>query len=430
MADAADWLSYRDALGRMLERCEFLGSRSLPVDDALGLALAADVHSRVDHPPWDNSAMDGFAVLFDDLQDLSAGHPVTLPISDDVPAGSFPAGPLRAGTAVRVMTGAPVPAGATGVIRIEHTDGGIGGSGGFVEIRDASDARRNIRRRGEDVRGGAVVLRQGEEITPAAIGLLALAGHASVLVGRQPRIAVLATGDELADLDGIDEVVAGRKIMNSNSHALAAQLRTAGAEPVALGIARDDQAEIVRRLRRGLACDGIVSTAGVSVGEHDRVRQALAELGLERVFWRARIRPGSPIAFGLLAGKPFWALPGNPVSAMVTFEAFVRPGVRKLAGHARLEARSAARVAEPIHSTAEFTHFLRVRLEGSVDDLPAAHLTGPQGSGILTSMATADALLIVPEGVDRLDPGAVAETIELGPAASVAPAARAGETTG
>lgn len=430
MADAADWLSYRDALVRMLERCEFLGSRSLPVDDALGLALAADVHSRVDHPPWDNSAMDGFAVRFDDLQDLSASHPVTLPISDDVPAGSFPAGPLRAGTAVRVMTGAPVPAGATGVIRIEHTDGGSGGSGGFVEIRDASDARRNIRRRGEDVRGGAVVLRQGEEITPAAIGLLALAGHASVLVGRQPRIAVLATGDELTDLDGIDEVVAGQKIMNSNSHALAAQLRTAGAEPVALGIARDDQAEIVRRLRRGLACDGIVSTAGVSVGEHDRVKQALAELGLERVFWRARIRPGSPIAFGLLAGKPFWALPGNPVSAMVTFEAFVRPGVRKLAGHARLEARSAARVAEPIRSTAELTHFLRVRLERSVDDLPAARLTGPQGSGILTSMATADALLIVPEGVERLDPGAVAETIELGPAASVVPAARAGETTG
>lgn len=425
MASSADWLSYRDALARMLECCEFLDARSLPVDDSLGFAVAADVRSRVDHPPWDNSAMDGFAVRSEDLEDISAGHPVTLTISDDVPAGSFPQGPLRAGTAVKVMTGAPVPSGATGVIRIEHTNGGTGGIGGSVEIRDGSDALRNIRRRGEDVRTGAVVLGRGDQITPAAIGVLTLTGHARVEVGRRPKIAVLATGDELVGLDGIEEVIAGRKIMNSNSHALAAQLRTAGAEPVPLGIARDDQADIVSRLKRGLACDGIVSTAGVSVGEHDRVKQALDELGMERIFWRASIRPGSPIAFGLLAGKPFWALPGNPVSAMVTFEVFVRPGVRKMAGHAQLEERSVARVGERIDSTANLTHFFRVRLEQPTDDLPAAYLTGPQGSGILTSMSAADALLIVPEGVERLEPGAVAETIAIGPTAHSATAPRA-----
>lgn len=295
---------------------------------------------------------------------------------------------------------------------MEHTDGG---AGGVVEIREASDANRNIRRRGEDVTVGARVLRRGAEVTPAAIGILALAGHASVAVGRRPRIAVLATGDELVDLDEIEQAVAGRKVMNSNSHALAAQLRTAGAEPALLGIARDDREDTLAKLRCGLDADGIVTTAGVSVGEHDQVKQVLDEMGMQRVFWRARIRPGSPIAFGLLAGKPFWALPGNPVSAMVTFEAFLRPAIRKLGGHAALHVRGAARVREPVGSAADLTHFFRVRLEHSPAGLPDAFLTGPQGSGVLSSMTAADALLVVPEGVERLEPGAVAETIPLGP---------------
>jgi molybdopterin molybdotransferase len=408
----ADWLPYPAALAAMLERCPRLGVERLPIDEALGRALAGDVNSRVDHPPWDNSAMDGFAVRAADLQELEAGQPVILPVSDDVPAGAFPSGPLSPGTAARVMTGAPVPEGATGVIRVEHTDGG---ARGVVEIREASDARRNIRRRGEDVRAGTPVLREGEELTPAAIGLLALTAHDRVAVGRRPSIAVLATGDELVDLDAIEEAVAGRKIVNSNSHALAAQLRTAGAEPVLLGIARDDLEDTMAKLQAGLDCDGMVTTAGVSVGEHDRVKQALEALGMERVFWRARIRPGSPIAFGLLGGKPFWALPGNPVSAMVTFEALLRPAVRKLAGHARLQARAAVRLHEPVASSADLTHFLRVRLVPSPDDLPGALLTGPQGSGILSSMTAADALLIVPEGAAALERGEVAEALPLRP---------------
>ncbi len=412
MSDVADWLSYTDALTRMLERCGRLGVQRIPLDDSLGLALAEEVRSRVDHPPWDNSAMDGFAVRADDLGALPTAGSVRLPISEEIPAGEFPGGPLRPGTAVKVMTGAPVPDGATGVVRVEHTDGGADGA---VEIREASDANRNIRRRGEDVRVGAPVMSEGAEVTPAAIGILALAGHASVAIGRRPRIAVLATGDELVDLDEIEEAVAGRKVMNSNSHALAALLRTACAEPVLLGIARDDRDDIIAKLESGLDCDGIVTTAGVSVGEHDQVKQVLAEMGMERLFWRAKIRPGSPIAFGLLSGKPFWALPGNPVSAMVTFEAFLRPAIRKLAGHARLHVRGSARVQEPVVSKADLTHFFRVRLEHSPDGLSDAHLTGPQGSGILSSMTAADALLIVPEGVERLELGTVAETIPLGP---------------
>ncbi|MEJ2370861.1 MAG: molybdopterin molybdotransferase MoeA [Gemmatimonadales bacterium] len=412
MSDVADWLSYTDALARMLERCGRLGVRRIPLDDSLGFALAEQLESRVDHPPWDNSAMDGFAVRADDLGALPTGGPVRLPISEEIPAGEFPGGPLRPGTAVKVMTGAPVPAGATGVVRVEHTDGGVDGT---VEIREASDANRNIRRRGEDVRVGTPVASEGAEVTPAVIGILALAGHPSVAVGRRPRIAVLATGDELVDLDDVDEAVAGRKLMNSNSHALAALLRTAGAEPVLLGIARDERSDTIAKLEHGLDCDGIVTTAGVSVGEHDQVKQVLAEMGLERVFWRAKIRPGSPIAFGLLSGKPFWALPGNPVSAMVTFEAFVRPAIRKLAGHTRLHVRASARVRELVVSNAGLTHFFRVRLEHSTGGLSDAYLTGPQGSGVLSSMTAADARLIVPEGVESLEPGTVAETSPLGP---------------
>ena len=412
MSDAADWLSYADALACTLERCGRLGVQRVPLDDSLGFALAEEVRSRVDHPPWDNSAMDGFAVRAEDLSALPTEGSVRLPISEEVPAGAFPEGSLGPGTAVKVMTGAPVPDGATGVVRVEHTDGGADGA---VEIREASDANRNIRRRGEDVRVGTPVMSEGAEVTPAAIGILALAGHASVAVRRRPRIAVLATGDELVDLDEIEEAVAGRKVMNSNSHALAALLRTAGAEPVLLGIARDDRDDTIAKLRSGLDCDGIVTTAGVSVGEHDQVKQVLAEMGMERVFWRAKIRPGSPIAFGLLSGKPLWALPGNPVSAMVTFEAFLRPALRKLAGHARLHVRASARVQEPVVSNADLTHFFRVRLEHSPGGVADAYLTGPQGSGILSSMTAADALLIVPEGVERLELGTVAETIPLGP---------------
>ena len=413
----ADWLPYEEALERVLERCERLDAVRRPIDDALGLALAEEVTSRVDHPPWDNSAMDGFAVRAQDVRGASPDGPVTLPVTEDVPAGAFPTEPLRPGAAVKIMTGAPVPEGATGVIRVEHTDGGTADR---VEIREASDAERNIRCRGEDVRVGQRVLRGGEELTPSAIGILALTGHSEVEVVRPPVVAVLATGDELAELEDVKEVIAGRKIMNSNSHALGAQLRTTGAEAVLLGIARDDPEEIAARLEEGLRCDAIITSAGISVGEHDHVNRVLEEMGMDRVFWRVKVRPGSPIAFGLLASKPFWALPGNPVSAMVTFEAFLRPAMRKLAGHARLSARSVARVAERIVSVADLTHFLRVRLEHSACDLPEARLTGHQGSGILSSMTAADALLIVPEGVERLDPGDVAETIPLRPAASSA----------
>ncbi len=411
-----DWLEGEQALARVLELCPDMPEQALHlVDDAGSLdhtrAVAADVLALVDHPPWDNSAMDGFAVHSADVCDASEASPVVLPIAQDIPAGSFPSGPLERGTAARVMTGAPVPAGSTGVIRVEHTDGGCSES---VSIYQVSDAERNIRSRGEDLTQGDVMVTAGAAVTPAVVGCLAMQGIDRVTVRRRPRIAVLANGDELADFDGIEDVRAGRKIMNSNSHALAAQLRAAGAEPVDLGIAADTAAAVREALGRAIDCDGVISTAGVSVGDHDQVKRALDELGFRRAFWRVRIRPGSPMTFGMLGEQPFWGLPGNPVSAMVTFELFIRPAIRKMAGHAHLlRSRIQARVADDIRSPDDLTHYYRVRLSRGNDGAIEATLTGPQGSGILTSMVQAQGLAVVPVGVTTIAAGEYVEVILL-----------------
>ncbi len=432
--EAADWLSYDDALAAVLERCAPLEAEEVAASDALGRALAEAVTSPVDHPPWDNSAMDGFAVRAEDVEGASEERPVVLPIAADVPAGAFPPGPLQAGTVVRVMTGAPVPEGADGVVRVEHTDGGRDGR---VTIRNDADARRHIRRAGEDVRAGQTLLPAGREVTPGAIAALALAGRGRIRVGSRPRVAILATGDELAGPGEYGEVRAGRKIADTNSPALAAQVRAAGAVPIALGIARDEPEAVEARIREASPWDALVTSAGVSVGERDPVKEALDALGLERAFWRVRVRPGSALLFGTADGRPVWGVPGNPVSAMIAFEAFVRPAIRKMAGHARVHRRSIPAVAgERIGSAADLTHFYRVRLEGPGTRgdpppgigvgggagsseapgrlrLPVARLTGPQGSGMLHSMAWADALLIVPEGTAGVEAGEEVDVVPL-----------------
>jgi molybdopterin molybdotransferase len=395
----------------VLAVCRPLPVERVPLAEALGRALAEDVASRVDHPPWDNSAMDGFAVRAPEVAGAREDAPVVLPVSDEIPAGAFPRGPLAPGSAARVMTGAPVPEGTTGVIRVEHTDGG---SGGRVAIRSDEDAGRNIRRAGEDLRRGEIALAAGTEVTPAVVGALATMAWPEVAVRRRPRVAVLSNGDELADLDDLEPVLAGRRIVNSNSHALAAQLRDAGAEPLPLGIARDDPDDVRERLGRAAGCDAILTSAGVSVGDHDHVKDALEALGLRRLFWRVRMRPGSPITVGLLGDRLVFGLPGNPVSAMVTFELFVRPALRRMAGHAvLLRTTVAARAGEEILSPPGLAHYFRVTLERAGDGPPVARLTGPQGSGILTSMVRADGLAIVPEGTERVEAGATLRVLPL-----------------
>ena len=398
----ADWITFDEAVGRVLAAVSPLECETVALSDALGRALGASVAARVPHPPWDNSAMDGFAVRAGDVRGASPEAPVVLPISDDIPAGAFPRGPLEPGSVARVMTGAPVPPGATGVIRVEHTDGGPGSS---VRVWDDADARRHIRLRGEDVEAGDTLAARGEEVGPAALALLATAGLGEIEVGRRPRIAVLANGDELADLDAFDEVLAGRRILNSNGYALAAQIAEAGGEPVPLGIARDDPADLRQRLERAEGCDGIVSAAGVSVGEHDYVKPVLDELGFERFFWRVRMRPGSATVFGLLDGRPFWGVPGNPASALVTFETLVRPALRKMAGFARPRRRPVGCVAaQELRGPRDVVSFLRVLVAPTPSGDLGARLSGSQGSGNLGSML-ADGLLALPAGVEAVEAG-------------------------
>jgi molybdopterin molybdotransferase len=400
----ADWISGGEALRRMVDGVHRLSAEVRPLLDALGRVLAEDVISPVDLPPWDNSAMDGFAVRSGDVRGASASSPVTLRVVDDVPAGHFAARPAGPGEAIRIMTGAPVPEGADGVVRVEHTDGGvaIGTAEGRVAIRSDADAGRNVRPRGEDVRAGSTVLRAGHVLTPGALAVAAGAGRDSLPVIRRPRVAILASGDELVTVADFDQVLAGRRIVSTNSYALAAQLAEAGMEAVVLGIARDTRASLREHLAAAAGCDALITTAGISVGEHDHVVAALEELRTEVAFWRVRIRPGSAMAFGRVAGLggiPWFGLPGNPVSTMATFALFVRPALLRMAGHARVHLPTIQATFDATYAArGELMNFPRVRLRRMAEDAFAATLTGGQGSGMASSMAAADGLAIVAAG--------------------------------
>jgi len=370
----------------ILAHCQPLPTARRPLRDALDAVLAEDVASPIDLPPWDNSAMDGYAVRSADLSDQSETE---LAVIETVPAGQFPSKTVGKAQATRIFTGAPLPQGADTVIRQEDT---AQSSNRRVTIRNARDAKKNIRRRGEDIRTGAVVLSTGTQLGPAQLGVLSSIAHDAPLVHRRPRVAFMGSGDEIVELDERDAILAGTKIASSNSYTLDALIRRSSAEPVNLGIARDTKESLRDHLRGGQGADLLVTTAGVSVGEHDLVREVLQELGGELKLWRISMRPGAPVGFGLLRGVPWIGLPGNPVSTMVTFELFVRPAIRCLQGHALPFRRTVpVIVREPITLGPKLRHYLRAIVEEG-----EARLTGPQGSGILTSMARANALLIVP----------------------------------
>ncbi len=354
--------------------------------------------------------MDGYAVRAADIAGASAARPVTLPVLETVAAGGFARHEVGAGQAIRIMTGAPIPAGADTVVRLEDTDRGTT----RVEIRDARDQRRNVRPRGEDLRAGDIVLPAGIPVGAAQIGVLASVGAAAVDVYRRPRVAIVGSGDELVDLDRFSEVLAGRKIVSSNSYTLHALIRSAGGDPVNVGVAPDTREGVASALARTAGCDLIVTSAGVSVGELDYTRDVLMQLGAEMKFWRVAMRPGAPLGFGTLRGTPWIGLPGNPVSAMVTFELFVRPIVRRMLGHCRPFRRPVpVALTEPVTISTKLTHFLRAVVAPRADGVLTARLTGPQGSGILTSMSRANALLVVPEDRPRSEPGEVLHALLL-----------------
>jgi molybdopterin molybdotransferase len=381
----------------------------MPLDDALGGVLAEDIVSPLDIPAWTNSAMDGYAARAEDVRGAGETSPVRLRVVEHIPAGHFPTRRIGRGECARIFTGAPLPEGADSVIRQEDTDLG---SDRVTIVKDR-DAGVNTRRAGEDIRKGTTALRAGSELGPAQLGVLASLAVAHPLVYRRPRVAILGSGDEIADVDQPEEILSGRKIASSNTHTLMALVRQTGGEPVNLGIARDTPESLREHLARAMDCDLLVTTAGISVGEHDYLRSVLDGLGAQQRFWKLRMRPGAPVGFGLLGEVPWVGLPGNPVSTMVTYELFVHPAIRRMMGHERVFRRSVPiRMAEPITLRPKLQHFLRGIVADGANG-PEARLTGPQGSGILTSMVLANALLIIPEGQHDTPVGATVQAIVL-----------------
>jgi molybdopterin molybdotransferase len=409
-------LTVPEASARILEHINPLGVERVPLLDSLGRVLAEPVRAPMTLPAWANSAMDGYAVRGADIEAATAERPVQLRVLETVAAGAFASRPVVAGEAIRIMTGAPLPEGADTVVRVEDTDGGTT----TVLIRDARDARRNVRPRGEDFNEGDALLGTGAVLGAAQIGILASIGRSAVEVYRRPRVAILGSGDELVDVDRFHEVLAGRKIVSSNGYTLQALVRDAGGVPVNLGVAADAPASMREHLERATGCDLLITSAGVSVGEFDYTRDVIEALGAEMKFWRVRMRPGAPLGFGLIGAMPWIGLPGNPVSAMVTFELFVRPVIRRMLGHVRLFRRPLPVVLEErVTIGARLTHFLRAIVTTRDDGTVTARLTGPQGSGILTSMSLANALLVVPHDRPAVEAGETLHALPLGDAAGL-----------
>jgi molybdopterin molybdotransferase len=403
-------LRVEEASERILSEIRTLSAESVPLRAALGRVCAEDIVATVTMPPWSNSSMDGYAVRSADITPVMKGEPVTLRVVATIAAGERAPKALKRGQAMRIMTGAPVPGGADSVIRKEDTDGGSA----KVEIRDARDVWKNIRQAGEDYQRGDLLAKRGTPVRPALIGVLASSGVATIQAFRRPRVAIISSGNELVDIDEFDEVIAARRIVSSNSYTLNALTRVAGGVPVDLGIAADTKASLKKKLEKAGDCDIILTSAGVSVGDLDHTRDVFAALGGKQRFWRVKMRPGAPLAFGLLKQIPWVGLSGNPVSAMVSFELFVRPALRKMQGHANLFRRTLnVTVEEEIKISAKLTHFLRACVSRKEDGTLVASLTGLQSSAALTSMVKGNALLIVPETSATVAKGAQLKALML-----------------
>lgn len=400
-------ISVEEALERILGEIDPLPTTYVPLAEALGLVLATDVVAQDDMPPFANSAMDGFALRSQDSQP-QAGQAPRLHVTGSVAAGYVADHAVQPGTAQRIMTGAPVPPGADAVIQIELTKYD-GPESSWVEVLEPVTPGNNIRPAGEDMRRGQLVLRQGSEIGPWEIGVLATLGLANVPVTRRPQVAILGTGDEVID---VDQPLAPGKIRNSNSYLLEAAVQHAGARPVRLGVARDTVESLREKFGQALGSDLIITSGGVSVGDFDLVKNIMAEQG-QINFWRINMRPGKPVAFGHIGQTPLLGLPGNPVSAAVTFELFGRPVVRKLLGHTRLQRpQVTVTVENDLGERAQRRHYVRAHVNWR-DGRFVARTTGNQGSNIMTSLLNANALLVIPEGGVEIKAGDSAQALML-----------------
>jgi molybdopterin molybdotransferase len=405
-------LSVREAQARILSHFQPVETETLPLDRCLGRVLASAIISS-DLPLFDNSSVDGFAVIASDIAGASASKPRALQVVADIPAGTNPEIRLQPGQAARIMTGAPVPDGADAVIMVEDTDFDHRGAGmeppKQVKATKAIQRGENIRTRGMDVRNGQTVLLAGQRLRPQDLGMLAMLGIADVTVFKKPRAALLSSGDELVPVEAVLEP---GKIRDTNTYTLSALMVNTGCEVLSMGIAPDERDAIKLRFNQAvdLGADILVSSAGVSVGAHDFVKEVVQSDG-KLDFWRVNMRPGKPLAFGEYRGVPFAGLPGNPVSAFVGFEVFIRPALDRLAGaHSDdvtfPEGRRTIKVQleQAVESDGRES-FLRAIVEER-DGTWAARLTGHQGSGNLLSLVQANALLIIPAGVKSLAIGA------------------------
>ncbi|HUP83018.1 MAG TPA: gephyrin-like molybdotransferase Glp, partial [Candidatus Limnocylindria bacterium] len=407
------------ARARMLDGLTALPTEVVALGDAAGRVLAEDLVSRHTLPPWDNSAMDGFAVLATDTSLASRESPSRLEVVGEAAAGRVTDDVVTPGTAVRILTGAPLPKGADAVVPVENTDAqpGVADLPRDVSIHSAASPGAHVRRAGSDLIAGAQLLAPGIELTPAALAVAAAGGHARVTVQQRPRVAILATGDELV---APGEPLGPAQIPDSNTSGLAAQARELGADVQILGIARDELADVLAHLRRGLEwADVIVASGGVSVGAHDVVKDAFNEIG-HIDLWRIAVQPGRPLAFGRAKKGSrevlLFGLPGNPVSSLVTFELFVRPVLRRLAGHEDVIGRDIVRATleQPVSKAQNRRAFIRVKLTAVQDGNGwRADLAGGQDSHVLSALAAADGLAIIGEEHDSVAAGTEVEVIRI-----------------
>ncbi len=415
----ADWLSVGEAVRRVLAQAEPLEAEEVALADGLGRALARDLVATATLPPWDNSAMDGYAVRHQDVESATLETPVSLRVTSVVPAGRLARTRLGKAHAARIMTGAPVPPGADAIVRVEDTDAEA--DPGIVRIFAAVEAGRDIRPGGQDMRAGDRLLPAGTTMGPGQLGLVAASGSGTLWVRRRPRVAILSNGDEIAPLEEFQRVRAGKAIPETNAHTLAAAVAQIGGVPLPLGIARDTPESIQEQVlrARSLAADVLVTSGGASMGEYDLFKRVLAKLGFKLDFWRVRMRPGTPFSFGSLPGQgeepplPVFGLPGNPASSFVTFQIYCRPYLLRRAGHRAHHRRvMAARAGERFRSPEHLTHFFRVTVEPGPSHA-VVRPSGPQTSGLVRAQGLAQGLAVVPEGVGEVLEGETLNVILL-----------------
>ena len=387
-----------EALKTILAKIPFKGLEKIPISHSLGRILMEDIVAKRSNPPMDNSAMDGYALISTDILLATPENPVRLKMVDEVAAGYVTDKVHEKGQAIRIMTGAPIPKGADSVIMQEDTEK----DGDDILIKDKTEVEENIRLAGEDVKEGEVVILKGVVITPAHIGMMAVAGRSSIFVSQQPLVGILSTGDELVDLDGIPT---GPCIYNSNGYMLEAQIRSAGGIPCYMGIATDDEKDLMEKFESALKCDMVVSSGGVSVGDYDLVKASLKKMGQDMLFWKVSMKPGKPLAFGKIRDKPIFGLPGNPVSSYVSFEQFARPAIKKMMGATDLKRKTVqAKLTKSIKKKAGRLHFLTSIVSWD-DGQPTVTPAQEQGSGILKSTVYANGLLIFPLEESEIEEG-------------------------